>query len=178
MTRIADSGLSSLALVPCPGCRLRLPEVATGTHPYIGASSGCRSRFGELLAKEFADLRYARFHRLTVDAYAAQHPGAPSPQSIRSVAIHLMALCLMLDRNVPIPTAQRTFALLARRDQELRWLDPPDPIGMTTVADVLAAVDPDDHSDRVRRWAAEVWNAWSAHHELVRFWLDRSMRLL
>lgn len=168
--------MASPTLLPCPGCGVQLHDVSAGTHAYIGASSGCWSKFGELLAKEFSDGRYGKVHRLTVDAYAAQHPGIPSPQSVRSVAIHLMALCLVLDRRAPVAAADRAMKVLGRRDQDLWWLDPPRTLGTTTVLDVIEAVGADDHADKVHRWAAEVWNAWAVHHDTVRAWLDRATR--
>jgi hypothetical protein len=42
-----------------------------------------------------------------------------------------------------------------------------------TVLDVLAARDLAEHVARVERWARSVWDAWSAHHDTVRRWLDR-----
>ncbi len=41
------------------------------------------------------------FAPLLTDAYAAQHPGVPSPQAIRSVAVHLLTLYGVLVRGVP-----------------------------------------------------------------------------
>ena len=88
-------------LRPCVGCGALVPEIEGPTHRYLGASPGCWAVYGEVLEKEYGDyLRYAPVHRLTVDAYAAQHPGVPSPQSIQSVAVHLIRLHLVLERGL------------------------------------------------------------------------------
>ena len=82
----------------CPGCGLDLPEHDGPTHAYIGASPACWALYGELLAREYGELRYPPSHRLTVDVYAIQHPGGGERRAIQSVAVHLMALCLVLER--------------------------------------------------------------------------------
>jgi hypothetical protein len=43
--------------------------------------------------------------------------------------------------------------------------------GAVTVLDV-AAVSGDEVSAAVRRWAASVWAAWSAHHPAIRTRVD------
>ena len=53
------------------------------------------------LRESTEDFRYRSVHGTTVDAYAAQHPGVPSPQTTRSVAIHLIGLYLTLERDLP-----------------------------------------------------------------------------
>lgn len=110
-------------------------------------------------------------HRLTVDTYAVQHPGVPERRSMQSVAIHLIALHLILERG---EAPERVTALLGRllpKLPELRWLPPPMPNGTLTVVDVLTA-DQDGHADAVITWARDVWQAWTPHHPAVRSWLD------
>lgn len=85
--------------VGCFSCGALVPQTAGPTHRYMESSPGCWSVYGEVLVREYTDALYASLHRLTVDAYAVQHPGRPSPQSIQSVAVHLISLCLILDRG-------------------------------------------------------------------------------
>ena len=87
------------ALIPCAGCGAIVPNTDGPTHRYIGASPGCWQRYGQLLAREYGEYAYPDEHRLTVDAYAVQHPGVPGKQSSQSVAVHLMSLCLVLERG-------------------------------------------------------------------------------
>ena len=85
------------ATEPCPGCGTLVPDTDGPTHPYIGASPGCWAIYGEVLAREYGEYAYPPVHRLTVDA--AQHPGVPSQGSVRSVALHLISLYLILERG-------------------------------------------------------------------------------
>jgi hypothetical protein len=54
--------------------------------------------FEEILAKEFSDYRYGKIHRLTVDAYALQHPEAYM-RSGKSFAAHLTGMCAALEHE-------------------------------------------------------------------------------
>ena len=125
-----------------------------------------------MLEREYADYeRFAPVHRLTVDAYAAQHPGTPSPQSIGSVGVHLVRLHLQLERGLPPARANDAMlGISSRLKKDFVWLEPPTSLGDVTVIYVLEAEDPDDHMRRVRAWATSVWGAWKPHHETVRRW--------
>jgi hypothetical protein len=152
----------------CPGCRARLPSVTGTTHPYVGASAGCWEVYGELLAREYSDPRYMAVHRLTVDAYCAQHPGEPERRSIQSVSVHLVGLHLVLDRGADGAFARHVIAAITTMPAErLVWLTSPAHRGELTVLDVMPARDADDHGARVRRWAASVWSAWTPHHDSI-----------
>jgi hypothetical protein len=155
---------------PCPGCGLLLPDVDGPTHAYIGASPACWARYGELLAREFGKLRNPAIHRLSVDTYAVQHPGVPERRSIQSVAVHLMGLCLVLERGwEPQDATKRIGGLVERARPE--WLEPPAANGALTVEHVLST-PPEEHAERVREWAGDVWSAWRSHHTAVHAWLD------
>ena len=163
-------------LRPCPGCGALVPEMEGATHRYIGASSGCWAAFGEVSEKEYGDFRYARVHGLTVDAYFAQHPGEPTPQAVRSVAVHLVGLHLQMERDL-LPEElyavhKRVSSIAKERKEEVFWLEPPASLGETTILYVLGASGPDEHAERVREWARSAWEAWSPHHETVRRWAE------
>lgn len=156
---------------PCVGCRGLFPEAAGPTHRYMESSPGCWKAYGEVLAREYSQPEYMTHHRLTVDAYAVQHPGRPSPQSIQSVAVHLCSLCLVLERAVPMALATEAIARLTKRKGLFSWLPPPDDRGKFTVADVRPAASAAEHVEAVLRWARSSWSAWEAHHAAVRGWL-------
>jgi hypothetical protein len=165
-------------LEPCPGGGLRLEPHDGPTHPYIGASPACWALFGSVLAREYEGAAEGFFaaHRLTVDTYAVQHPGAPERRSAQSVGIHLVGLHLALESGVAPEHVTRVLARATTGLNDLRWLEPPANRGEMTVADVAAAETASDHVERVREWASDVWHAWSPHHDTVRAWSAQVMR--
>ena len=90
-------------LIPCIGCGAPVPDTDGATHRCFGASPGCRAAFGEVLAKEYGEYAYPGVHGLTVDAYAVQHQGRSSRQTIQSLAIHLVGLYVLLERGYILP---------------------------------------------------------------------------
>jgi hypothetical protein len=142
-------------------------------HRYMESSPGCWAAFGEVLAREYSDMAYARAHRLTVDSYAVQHPGRPSPQSIQSVSLHLISLCLVLEHHVSIQRATEVLQESAQYKRSFVWLDPPPVRGEVTVADVNVAENAARHVELVWTWAKSVWAAWAPHHDAIEAWLQR-----
>lgn len=161
----------------CPGCKI--PSVSEGDcHPYFGASPGCWSEFGLLLAREYADPEYMRVHRQTVDAYAAQHPGVSEPRTIQSVNVHLVGLHLVLDRKLSSNFARKVIGIIADDMKgDLRWLDPPSDLGELTVRYVLASDSADQHCARVLQWAESVWQAWAPHHRDIVMLSEHALKM-
>jgi hypothetical protein len=158
----------------CPGCGLVQPEHSGPAHPYIGASPACWALYGRLMAREFSDLALFRVHQMSTDTYAVQHPGSPERRSIQSVALHLMTLCLVVERGAdPLDGSRLHNRMAGRRD--FHWLEPPQPNGSITVADVLQAKGPAEHRRVVAAWARDVWDAWSPHRQTVLGWIERSL---
>ncbi|HET8627245.1 MAG TPA: DUF5946 family protein [Thermomicrobiales bacterium] len=170
-----DQSNAAQGRVRCIGCGALVPAVDGPAHRYIGASPGCWAAHGELLAKEYGEYRDLGTWQLVVDAYCAQHPGVPGPQSSQSVALHLMTLYLALERGATAEECRRSHQHMAHRGYP--WLTPPDHRGDLTVADVLAARDAAEHRALVERWARAVWDAWAAHHATVRGWLGEEVRM-
>ena len=114
-------------------------------------------------------LENAPFNALIVDAYAAQHPGTPSNQTINSVAVHLMVLYGVLERGWP---PQQALWLRMRpgrpstvhKHARFHWLLPPSFAACLTLADVVAGVTPIERSRRAEAWIKEVWAVWAALH--------------
>lgn len=156
----------------CPGCGVALTEAEGPVHRYMTSSPACWAAYGEVLAREYSDPAWMAAHRLTVDAYAVQHPGDDSRQAVRSVALHLISLHAILERGVSGPDATRLLQRAAAIP-DFAWLPPPANRGKTTVEDVLAATCAADHEKRVRRWAEDAWQAWGAHHDQVGAWAAR-----
>jgi hypothetical protein len=148
----------------CSGCGATVPAVPDGpVHRSIGASPGCWGIYTALLAGELTAFD-ARMHQLSVDTYAAQHPGSPSPQPIQSVCAHLVALCLSLEHGFEVEDLRPLTGDLSNG----RW--------SVTIIDLLDAELSEDYGDHVRGWAASTWAEWSAHHAQARAWAAAGSR--
>lgn len=159
----------------CWGCGALVPRDKGPAHDYIGAAPGCWAIFGEVLEREYADYeRYFDVYRLSVDAYAAQHPGEPSRRSVQSMAVHLIRIHLVLERGLPPERANEAMQRVSSR-KDFAWLEPPESLGEITVVDVRRS-GREEHAECVRRWARSVWEAWSGHHETVRRWAAVAFR--
>jgi hypothetical protein len=142
------------------------------------SSAGCWAAFGDVLAREYSDPVYFDIHRLSVDAYAVQHPGRLSRQSIQSVGVHLVRLHLFLEQGLAPEKANAAMLAAAREKHSYIWLEPPQSLGAITVADVARTRTVIDHKQAVKEWAACAWQAWSSHHDTVRSWASLSGKTL
>lgn len=155
----------------CPGCGGEFPDIEGPVHRYMASSPGCWAAYGEVLAREYGDPVYFAVHRLTVDAYAVQHPGGCERQSVQSVGLHLVRLCLVFEHDLPAERANRAMLDAGESKRRLVRLEPPGSMGGITVADVAPATSVEEHTERVRAWARSAWEAWSQHHGIIRSWL-------
>lgn len=161
-----------MALETCPGCGAEFPPFNGATHPYMRSSSGCWAAFGAVLAREYADPTLFAVHRLSVDAYAVQHPGDPSSRpAVQSVGLHLARLTLQLERGLSAERANAVMLQLTEYKARFHWLEPPASLGAVTVAQVAPLADPAQHAEGVRAWSRSALDAWQAHHATVERWL-------
>lgn len=138
-------------------------------HAYIESSPACWAVYGDVLAREYSDPSLMTVNRLTVDAYAVQHPGQPSPQSIQSVGVHLVSLYFVLEREISPNEATRAIDRLIR-SATFTWLEPPVARGELTVADVRRTTTAEQHVAAVQAWARSAWSAWAVHHKRITAW--------
>ncbi|MHB8294264.1 MAG: DUF5946 family protein [Acidimicrobiales bacterium] len=158
----------------CSGCGALVADIDGPTHVYILSAPGCWQLYGEILAAEFADPARWPAHQLSVDAYAVGHPNNRDRRNRQSVALHLVSLCLLVERQLPPERAPKFRAALleAHRASGFPSLDPlPGPAAITVV-DAAGAPTPGEHIRRVQRWAASAWQAWDQHQDQVRAWAD------
>lgn len=146
-------------------------------HRYMTSSSGCWETFGAVVAREFSQQGWGSEHRMTVDTYAAQHPGEDDRKQRQSVAIHLVALCHRLEHDLDPKALLRATQEMTAIKREWPRLEPPGGYSMT-VLDVAAAETPDEHLRLVHSWAAATWDAWAMHHATVRGWADEALAAL
>ena len=155
----------------CPGCGATFARIDGPIHSYMESSPSCWAAYGQVLACEYGDPRLLAVHRLSVDAYAVQHPGKPSRRSIQSVGLHLLRLFLQLERGLPAEQANAAMLSIGRHKKTFHWLEPPASLGAITVADVLQCEDTDQHTAAVRSWARSALSAWSSHRTTLEHWL-------
>lgn len=165
-------------LEPCPGCRAMLAPLDGPTHRYIGASPACWALYTALQGGGEPPLMPAPAVALLVDAYAAQHPGVPSPQATQSVAVHLLTLHGVFARGVSVERAlwMRLESLQERsgsRRGRYTWLEPPDFTGSPTVAAIVAEPTPAARTAALTRYVEAVYSIWAAAHgPMIAAWYD------
>jgi len=148
----------------CPGCGLRLPPSETAVYDgYYNVTPECWSVYTEALAAEFSNAPlFGQVHQLTVDAYALQHAGGPHPD--KSIGIHLSGLHLALVEGIASPAIPPLLQRLATLVDVWPRFPPPAETGPLTVFDVAMCDSAAEHAAAVRRWAAQLWDAWSPYH--------------
>jgi hypothetical protein len=158
----------------CPGCGVVLPESDWPVGRRTNASGACWHLHGQILGYEAEHLpQLGRFHQLTVDTYGAQHGGEPSPPI--SLPFALIGLHLAMDEGWRGDQVRAAHQALARRPSRWPVFTRPAKPGWVTVADVAGAPTPEAHAERVRAWAASVWEAWRGEHSRVRAWADAEL---
>jgi len=162
----------------CPGCAAQLSPLAGPTHRYIGASPACWAIYGALNVGE-PPLAPGPYNGLLVDAYAAQHPGVPSPQAIQSVAVHLLTLYGVLVKGMA-PDQALWLRLRPLRDgkqakhSRFIWLPPPSFAGSLTVAEIVQVPTPGERTVLVQQYVASVWSRWAQEYlSTVAQWYER-----
>ena len=140
-----------------------------------GGRAGCQRLFDEVIAREFGDFRYAREHRLTVDAYSLQHPDEYM-RSAKSYAAHLTGAYVAIEVG-SAGEANRAIQQWLSGSKALHRPDHPEPgqRGTLTVLHVYMAADPDDHLRRVREWATSVWAAWGTYRPIAKQWTEEAL---
>jgi hypothetical protein len=95
---------------------------------------------GEVQVRSYENARF-NLGQLGVDAYMVQHPGVPSPQSIQSVTVHLISLCLQLEHGVDAEASRAAMSAVERHKQDFTWLVPPASSGDVTIMDMRDTSD-------------------------------------
>ncbi len=171
-----EINLKQTKTTKCFSCNAEIPCIEGEVHKYMDSSPGCWKLFGQILEKEYSDPDYMENHRITVDAFAVQHYGKPSPQAIQSVNLHLASMYLIYDKGLDVNIADKGLTILAKYKSELFWLDPPVKVGEITVVDILKAQTAEEHCQLVYDWGKSVWKAWTVHHQTIQNFVSRHQR--
>ena len=159
---------------PCPGCGVALEATDWPMGRRANASPACWLVYTQVLGYEAQHLtRLGRLHQLTVDAYAAQHAGAPSPPI--ATAFGLIGLFLALEHGWSGTAVRAAHQLLAQRHSTWPSFRARTSGPVLTVADVAGAIMPEEHASRVEAWARSVWGSWAPEHPQVGSWADATL---
>ena len=122
---------------------------------------------------ELLDLSNSKYHLsrfLSVDAHALQHPEIHGRWSNH---FHLTRLTLILDRKQQWDYQKSPLLSNYLNEYKLNrpneFLVQPKPLfrGKITAKDLEKATTADECIDLIKRWADEVYHAWSPNHQLV-----------
>jgi hypothetical protein len=136
------------------------------------ASPACWAAFGRVLEAEYSMPDLMPIHRLSVDAYAVQHPGDPNDRrAVQSVGLHLARLWRQLAHPSPPAETNAVMTGFAARKQTLVPLAPPRRFSMTA-ADVAPFAGTPAHGEKTLAWARAAWADWHAHHAYIMRWAE------
>lgn len=154
--------------------------VESGACQFCGAAvergvAQCLDLLGELAGRVRNERAYGAVHLFSVDAHALQHPEVHGRLNNH---VHLLSLCLMLERGASAAMGSRKPAVEKFLALGREWppLVPPPAgeRGALTAKDVADA-SIEERPELARRWGEQVWEAWRAHQPWVRRTLDRLM---
>jgi hypothetical protein len=146
----------------CQECGLR----ADATRP------ACQIMRDELLARDFQQIVYWRYHRLAVDAYCLQHP-LRYCESAKSLAAHLCGLCIRFEMDNSEDILRDVQRWLST-NPTLSRPEVPDLRGDRTIGNVYGLDDPVAYGRAVEEWGQSVWTAYRGLHSIARDWISLS----
>ena len=159
----------------CPGCGAALPPESGPIHAYMLSSPACWARYNRILAAEYSDPGVWAVHRLSVDAFAVQHPGLPTDRrAVQSVAVHLGRLKLQIEDDVTETEANARMVRFMRFKGTVPTIVSPRDFTITT-ADVAPHAGTDRHVEKVREWAWATWDDYASQQKTIRDWVATTL---
>ena len=135
----------------------------------------CKQYFETIIAKEFSDFRYAKLHRLTVDAYSLQHPD-PYMLSAKSFVAHLTGMCCFMEHGGDRDLLRTLQQWLGGRREDLEKPELLEDLGELTIAHITETTEGAEHERRVGEWATDIWRAYAIYHDLAQDWIKTAKR--
>ena len=154
-------------LETCPYCGLQANKTDGPVHKYLLSTASCWAAYGELLVLEYQDLQYNKVHEISVDAYALQHPGEQSPQTIGSAHIHLASLYAYFELDRSLGELDLIKREVAKHKKDFFWLEPPKDMQQINVGNILPANNANEHCLVVEKWAQYIFEKWKVHHAVI-----------
>ena len=113
-------------------------------------------------------------HQHIVDAFTAQVAG-PDTKKI-AILFSLAGLYLMIEKNFTGRKVQLVHMELAKRKEDLPEITLPSSRGEITITDVLNAKPGKERDERIRKWCASVWQAYShSRNDIIKFLADHNI---
>jgi hypothetical protein len=147
----------------CPSCGALVP----------GGRTACQALWNDIASQAYQNLDRASVHNLAFDTYCMQHPETYC-RSNKSYAARLTRLCCGLEHN----SDPEIYAAIQKWLNGRVLLEKPEVLsrrGTLTIADVARARDGQEHEERVRAWAENVWAAYATQHDRARTWLKAAV---
>jgi hypothetical protein len=120
---------------------------------------------------EISARAYAALRDLAFDAYCMQHVERYG-RSAKSYAAHLTRLCCGLEHDGD-PQVRIAIQKWLNGAVTIERPVAPSQRGQMTVADLARSAQ--EHTQLVREWAANVWRAYSAQHDVARQWIRAAL---
>jgi hypothetical protein len=154
--------------------------VETGPCQFCGSAvergvAECIELLGELAGRVRHEKAYGEAHLFSVDAHALQHPEVHGRLNNH---VHLLSLCLMLERGASAALGSRKPAVekfLALGREWPALLPPPVGARGALTVEQVGRATAEERPGLARRWAEDVWNRWRPHQAWARRTLDRLM---
>ena len=151
----------------CRGCGIILEDVDGPVDPYGVSTSACWAFYtNNILTRDFSGEEYFASHRITVDAYMAQHPSRVSRASVQSVWVHLAGLYLLIIKKASPKFIGRFMQIATEKKIRHPWLDPPEKFTLNA-RHLTGATEPGEYFKLAFEWGNAVWNDWEAHHKAI-----------
>jgi len=148
----------------CPGCGIQLPANAAAPEVPLNASRECAAVYAEVSGFEFEHPVMLRYHQLSVDAYGAQHGGAPATP-IR-LGYSLAGLWLALEHAFSGDEVRAVHQAMGHAEDWWPVFEPPVGRAWRTVRDVaeqgVRRGSSTGHATATTAWAEDVWRVWTS----------------
>jgi len=89
--------------------------------------------------------------------------------SIQSVFVHLIALHLAFEKNVPLRDISKRMASILDTGVKLESMElkSPNHLGNLTIVDIRKVSNFKEYEKMVWRWAKSAWSAWQEYHTTI-----------
>ncbi len=154
----------------CFGCLDYFQSTAEHSisHPYVGAIPACWHVYTNLLAQEFTNPDFFKIHRITVDAYLAQHIGDQQDRRARqSSNLHIISLYLYFEKKLSTNMVLNFLKKATENKHDWPAIFQLREANWKTILDILETKNASDHIKQITEWGRSVWDAYTDQHPTI-----------